>query len=101
MTTKTEQHTPGPWTWVRNARDNIALISKTEEWGPVAEIIMEHPRYTPELQEANAQLIAAAPEMLEALRLALPILGGAAAGGGGIPAVTEQARAAIAAAEGR
>jgi hypothetical protein len=28
-----------------------------ESWGPLAEMIMAHPAYTPELQEANATFI--------------------------------------------
>ncbi|KKK54540.1 hypothetical protein LCGC14_3083710, partial [marine sediment metagenome] len=66
------QHTPGPWGWVRNTRGNVVLVSKAESWGPVAEILMDHSKYTPELQDANAQLIAAAPAMLEALKATWP-----------------------------
>ncbi len=62
------EHTPGPWKWVRNVKGTITLVSMSESWGPLTEMIMTHPNYTPELQEANARLMAAAPDLLAALK---------------------------------
>lgn len=57
------KHTPGPWKIDENEDLPLAVIEGTEEGTGIAEI---GPR-TPELI-ANAHLIAAAPDMLEALK---------------------------------
>lgn len=68
----TAQHTPGPWTYdkgddyVRENATGYCLARVFED--------SEHPdpKYTEQLpQEANARLIAAAPELLEALKRAV------------------------------
>lgn len=65
-------HTPGPWaklgTWIHDANGmDIATVEKGffrvtgPTWTPVP------PEYTAEIRESNAHLIAAAPDLLEAL----------------------------------
>jgi hypothetical protein len=70
---KSTQHTPGPWKlWDDQPSEWTVRASAGPEYlsGVVATVrvdwIYEHQR---EQQRANARLIAAAPEMLEALRL--------------------------------
>lgn len=55
------RHTPGPWDKVKHTVDHTYLGTKEK---PIAEIC---PLYGAE-SEANLRLIAAAPEILEALR---------------------------------
>jgi hypothetical protein len=62
------EHTPGPWTWGEyfqglygSGKDNEVL-----EYFPCEGMFLEHNR-----REANARLIAAAPDLLEALKGAL------------------------------
>ena len=59
-------HTPGPWSYHAKAHDGFDGPSVQSEYGLVCSMP------TPEDSEgvANARLIAAAPEMLEALRQA-------------------------------
>ena len=67
MKTKQMKHTPGPWEVHSN-------IGKKGELGIVAEsapCVIAHgmsEKHWPEIAQANAALIAAAPEMLEALK---------------------------------
>jgi hypothetical protein len=61
-------HTPGPWLFMEDCIDNniwadTTLIATVSKDGPFAE--------TEKVADANARLIAAAPEMLEELRNAL------------------------------
>ena len=73
------QHTPGPWSlspsFDRIERrvqhgDNPPLV-----WGIASGINSAHPDYMPRAEQiANARLIAAAPELLEALEAVLPDL---------------------------
>lgn len=112
---KMSGHTPGPWIWyacndgairikIPNRKDGgrtlLACIglpltngSSLDRW------------YTEKGDEANARLIAAAPEMLEALRLINEIAERESVGGKDAPdaygTIGRQARAAIAKAEGR
>ena len=69
MTNKTIQHTPGPWQ-VTATRNGIELSGLyrigTGQHGIIADDIDN---------QANANLIAVAPEMLEALNHAAPWLG--------------------------
>ena len=51
------KHTPGPW-----AVDSTGLVCGARGWGPVASVY-------PKFRDANARLIAAAPDMLEALEM--------------------------------
>lgn len=61
MTTQAKaQHTPGPWHINRDGND----VENVNDAGVCA-------MYADETSEANARLIAAAPEMLEALRIAV------------------------------
>jgi hypothetical protein len=72
MSTRDEKHTPGPWEVLetRGSRVRIAVI------GPDMEICKRQERhgYVQTEARANAQLIAAAPDLLYALRLVLPWL---------------------------
>ena len=60
-------HTPGPWE-VAEKRDGLQIIRNYEAW-PVGTVLN-----CPKL-EANAALIAAAPEMLEALKEVIQEMG--------------------------
>ena len=67
----TTQHTPGPWTikFFRSIEPNHALIC-AEDWHDFASVVV---RFCGDDTDdatglANARLIAAAPEMLEALK---------------------------------
>jgi hypothetical protein len=61
--TKRVAHTPGPW----NAVSSAGLLRDVEAVGHIG--VAGAMGRTREEQEANARLIAAAPELLEALRL--------------------------------
>ena len=63
------KHTPGPWTVTGSGgRWEQRLSIRADNWGCVAHIGVDRglPHWD-EPQRANARLIAAAPEMLEAL----------------------------------
>lgn len=62
MTTKTAQFTPGPWSVKHDNEHDETLLQN--EHTTIATVWRTEPAY-----EANATLIAAAPELLEALRL--------------------------------
>ena len=65
----TEQHTPGPWTWPEGCTQIEALADPENSqtyYAPVAHMDVE---WSAEAMAANARLIAAAPELLEALEL--------------------------------
>jgi hypothetical protein len=64
------KHTPGPWASVHDA-DGDYLIMSPESGRFIAVTYTDA-----EQDEANARLIAAAPEMLEALERILPSLQG-------------------------
>lgn len=93
---QSNKHTPGPW-WIDHADDvdlpNHVGIS-SESHGLLAQVVwkMDNHKRTPSC-EANASLIAAAPELLEALQ---GFMEGAEAMGWN----TTKARAAIAKATG-
>ena len=88
-------HTPGPWMYYTGTRSIWAE-------GQRAICIMTGARKTADMErDANAHLIAAAPELLDALRAAVDLYG--KPGGpwnvpGSVGTWIEQARAAIAAA---
>jgi hypothetical protein len=71
-----EKHTPGPWvvndlyadTEIRGPHNSGVMICVMSPWGIAAD--------QPCPQRANARLIAAAPELLEACQLARDWLGG-------------------------
>lgn len=69
------KHTPGPWKAVQHGEDWWSVlkgawdISQNGASEPGVVACAKYSAMTPEENEANARLIAAAPEMLEALRL--------------------------------
>jgi hypothetical protein len=63
------QHTPGPW-GIKTAEDGSAAIFSGETGNWVAVAV----KSTPLTQQANARLIAAAPDMLLSLRRAALVL---------------------------
>lgn len=78
-------HTPGPWTWAADHPQNAcAHIKAPTPWGTLSDIVTvwaapseldiligdPHPE-----RDANARLIAAAPELLEALEKASETVG--------------------------
>jgi len=65
------KHTPGPWEQGTQTRGSTTLVARIETGFAVAEMRNVHFR---EEAEANARLIAAAPELLEALQLAYSVL---------------------------
>lgn len=74
----TPKHTPGPWT----AGDIIRAPSKTKyasDGRGICKLYSETRKQLVNEQQANARLIAAAPELLEELRRALEFLRGDAA----------------------
>lgn len=62
------KHTPGPWNWRFEGPTVIVEPIKATI------TILSGPEGYKETQEANARLIAAAPEMLEALKTARPAI---------------------------
>jgi hypothetical protein len=80
MTTK--QHTPGPWTVTHNGyyheiRTPWPGDSEVRKNSPSLASVFEHSNienYSPEVAQANANLIAAAPELLEGLEIAMDYL---------------------------
>jgi len=58
-------YTPGPWAWDSDVNGDRWIVGDKAAWVPrIAKI----PRYSEMPNEANARLIAAAPEMVEVLR---------------------------------
>jgi hypothetical protein len=100
-------HTPGPWkfwpTHWAGGSDSHKIDGKntiwieTEKGDEIARVVPER-IYTNPTVMANARLIAAAPELFDALELALEII--EATGPGSYPVAEEQIRAAIAKAKG-
>ena len=82
------KHTPGPW--------EIAPIESGDKDIIIVEpgVALDYDDVDPEEQEANAHLIASAPELLEALKIALVHLPE-------LPIICEKIDRAIAKAEGR
>ena len=60
------KHTPGPWRVVDSWNDHMVEGQNGEEI-----IWQDGPHNTPAIKEANARLIAAAPDLLEALVMVL------------------------------
>lgn len=98
-------HTPGPW----KADLGEAFHVREQDGGRIATLIfMDGPfgfngRRNPDEVAANARLIAAAPDLLEALEATTKALAVAVAAAGGDPEthhVSVKARAAIAKAKG-
>ena len=103
-------HTPGPWQWYWRVGEHLkadcGVFHEVREGQAVA--VCRAPQYAGQRQwEADARLIAAAPEMYEALLAILPFIpissaseGGAAKFSANVRAA-DQVRAAIDKAEGR
>ena len=67
LTTAAADHTPGPWTAeILPHRDGYNYVHVKSEQGDIIE-----PTKAYDIEQANGCLIAAAPELLEALRYAL------------------------------
>jgi len=66
MNTHSHTHTPGPWTATGHDGKQCVIIECT--WGSVAKVL---PVGAQDQETANAQLIAAAPELLAALKFCL------------------------------
>lgn len=69
------KHTPGPWGILdvdlyKTMRAEVGYHTEGEQWVPIASIT----GCGPYERDANARLIAAAPEMLEALKLACLVM---------------------------
>ena len=87
------KHTPGPWSWGTDPMENICDI--TLDIDATGYSIL---RCCVKPLEPNARLIAAAPELLEALELAHAMLSGANMNAN---VVEQKVRAAIAKATGK
>ena len=89
-----DRYTPGPWKYVPTAGSSVAFYIKSR-------YVIAGVEDTDDIREArnNARLMAAAPELLEALKHAVDWLN--AAGVAESMPVQQQARAALAKAEGR
>lgn len=93
-------HTPGPWvwwtsnSWKRLKRDDIGITQNVMEPYVCSD---GHPDCT--VSDADMRLIAAAPDLLEALKRAVEIMDPSIPGSPG--SVMEDAKAAIAKAEGK
>lgn len=100
MTDQKSQHTPGPWSVVKDRFNNSQVYAENRnilDDLPIADNIIE---------KANASLIAAAPELLEALQRHTAVSScdghGCTGSGKGVDDCPYcQGRAAIAKAEGR
>jgi hypothetical protein len=85
-----ETHTPGPW--VATARTNAHIdIDAPGQHGYGATKVASTSLYK---HEANARLIAAAPDLLEALKAILPFIPNTSASEGGASKYSENVRAA-------
>ncbi len=95
------KHTPGPW---RVQNGSVYALAPDGSFGslPVAHMDRDPGNGTrPVERDANARLIAAAPEMVEALRGALEVLDGRANDFSSKSEACKACRAAIRKAEGR
>lgn len=91
------KHTSGPWTVEEYGDDEApSLVIHNGSETRVCFMATPGSHGDPARIEANARLIAAAPELYEALRLMVEINGGL-----GASAATKRAQAALAKAEGR
>ena len=92
------KHTPGPWV-VKSARSGFYVES---QFDVIVESLDEYGRYGAIDDEANARLIAAAPELLEALSCLTAVVGLTPIKGNldALQEAYDMARAAIAKAKG-
>jgi len=73
------EHTPGPWRyWIYGAGTRIEVLTSESEFHKATPIALTYRdaselgfKFTPPNAEANARLIAAAPELLDALKHAV------------------------------
>jgi hypothetical protein len=94
---KTAQHTPAPWT--ANASGLIyRQVSDDDDGAPFVCDVCDNPLEYTDQERANARLIAAAPDLLEALELCEDVLAELARLDDGTPSISalHAARAAIA-----
>lgn len=98
----TDKHTPGPWTIEPDDWDHDIVVEATHDcqYHPVAKLDHNPSCRTFEEVVANARLIAAAPDLLEALKTVMEALIADLPQAEGGPTV-QGALAAIAKAEGR
>lgn len=98
------KHTPGPWLMDRNNvhTGTIATVHHClgNDWADIWSDKWMETGMGEEVQEANARLITAAPELLEALAEALAFCEANTFGGDDAAALIAKARAAIAKATG-
>lgn len=102
--TEQAKHTPGPWKILRSRTDVARGVSITMSDGSGARVAVSDDGWPNATQDANARLIASAPEMLAALKnICLTYEAERKHNGrAGDPSDSlEDARAAIARAEGR
>jgi isopentenyl diphosphate isomerase/L-lactate dehydrogenase-like FMN-dependent dehydrogenase len=72
MTTKTDSaHTPGPWTQGKSANGRKAVFAECRGTIPIAYVGGNGQPH--ETEDANAALIAAAPDLYKALQLILEV----------------------------
>jgi hypothetical protein len=98
--TNENKHTPGPWELLEEMDGRHELMSSEGDWIATINTFSV-------VDEANARLIAAAPELLEALVIALPLVEASyldhegSANGDAIFGALEVIKAILAKAEGR
>ena len=93
------KHTPGPWKVKINGIDIIA-VGDTEETSPLARVNLAWSDI--DTAKANARLIAAAPELLKACRVAIETFDDDAPGAGDTEkGALRRLRAAVSRAEGQ
>lgn len=90
----TAKHTPGPWSVISEGMASPKVVDG-------AGFGICHTTYAPTGAEANARLISASPDLLEALKLVAPHIPGIIAMGWLSAEQTDSIRAAIAKAEGQ
>jgi hypothetical protein len=88
---KTMKHTPGPWEIEGEGQDVVGILAMGHN-----HFIAKLSGWATEIQDANARLIAAAPDLLEACKVALSIIEAEQEACGIYRAHTEIIRAAIA-----
>ena len=72
------KHTPAPWRYHKSEHDHDFIITGSNENGGSVLPILGRTHNFPNNNEANARLIAAAPELLEALKQTLEAMESAA-----------------------
>lgn len=99
------KHTPGPWC-ISEAENSFEIIQDcwSDDGDHLGEVVVRAPEIDPEnggiLNKADAILIAAAPELLEALQTAQMALAGFVDRSGIVQNALDKASAAIAKVEG-